>query len=761
MTGGGGAGAIGTAYLGSGADSGKVVAVTITGGTGYTSAPLVNFAGGGGTGAAATAVLDDTGDLPPNAPNSDSGRSQLDNTTNVSTPTIFIRLDDAILLNDLPGNGTPDNPPDHMIPISLSPTGATAGYRVAVFDGDNTSTPVGFAMPVPTFPGLYQFTFTTALADGVHHLVARVQMVDPATPQETGFGDQSVSLDITIDTVVPPVFFGTSQVAPAPGSIGSDGLSSGSDSGWNVDPPTLDDQVTNVTAPTFYGTAEANAIINVYAVATTGAFAGQDVFIGQTVAVPLDGTNADPSGSWSVTSAIDLNDPRFFTADGERVIHVTATDLAGNVSPEQQMKIFVDTEGPQISGIGITGDTTGYNIFAEKSANNTSSPTPLVFGLDIHLQDLPPRVADFLYNAIETQIVNGTPFINPQTGLPVAGEFANGGITLVGDANGNIAFYVTATNAPPTAGNPATATVTLHFVDSQGNPIPLPDDRYTLTIDDTVIVDPVGNTLDGESNASQPLDVPTFPTGNGVPGGSFTGRFTIDSRPELGAYAAARIYEDTNANLVNDPQNPDAANRDLTLTLQIAPSLVGVVSPMGVHDGVFTGGFANPTTAKPLVNNGFDELAAFGYDPVANGGAGGFRWLIDVNGDGVINPADGDIAYAMPTSFKTTGIPLAGNFQGDTAAMLKVDGDELALFNAGVYSFFKIDYTQINPQTGTPGIVVPIGTLFDESPRLPDRRRFQRRRPHRFGDLANRRVSIQSRHAAGRGRHADRLYGQR
>ena len=45
--------------------------------------------------ATATAAITDTGDLPANAPNDDSGRSQFDNVTNVNKPTIYIRLDDA------------------------------------------------------------------------------------------------------------------------------------------------------------------------------------------------------------------------------------------------------------------------------------------------------------------------------------------------------------------------------------------------------------------------------------------------------------------------------------------------------------------------------------------------------------------------------------------------------------------------------------------------------------------------------------------
>ena len=59
----------------------------------------------GGTTAMATVVYD-TGDEPPNAVNDDSGRSQFDNVTNVTMPTIYVRLDDGIFLNDVQGNGT-------------------------------------------------------------------------------------------------------------------------------------------------------------------------------------------------------------------------------------------------------------------------------------------------------------------------------------------------------------------------------------------------------------------------------------------------------------------------------------------------------------------------------------------------------------------------------------------------------------------------------------------------------------------------------
>ena len=80
---------------------------------------------------------------------------------------------------------------------------------------------------MPGEPGVYTFT-TPMLTDGSHFLTARVQMIDPATPQQTGFGERSLSLEIIVDIVPPNVSIGQ------PG-VGGDGLLPDSDSG--VSPP--------------------------------------------------------------------------------------------------------------------------------------------------------------------------------------------------------------------------------------------------------------------------------------------------------------------------------------------------------------------------------------------------------------------------------------------------------------------------------------------------------------------------------------------
>jgi hypothetical protein len=636
-----------------------------------------------------------TGDLPTNAPQDDTGRSQFDNVTKNNQPLIYIRLDDGIFTNDLPGNvvngaPTPGSPPIGKIPIPYS-NGTTAGYRVALFDTRTPGTPpnlIGFAVPSPdpanpgqVLPGLYQIDLSTlnpavTLADGLHGLTAEVQIVDPqvsapATPSETGFGANSATLNITVDTVAPPARFGI--VSPTGTSTG---LAPTSDSGalGTTDSFTTADRITNVTAPTFYGTAEANAIIKLFVLDSTGS----PVLIGQTTAVPIDGTNADPNGQWTITSTVNLNDPKFFSKyDGLRHLFITAEDLAGNInngnSPEAnnlQINIFLDTQGPQIAPppsapatppiqiITTGGVASSYNIFGLKPDNAPNGPTPLVDALTIHIVDNPNRdTTDFPIDpAILADIAS------------VAGQYQ-----LVGDANGVISIsQIIVTNDPLVNGQPATATVKLVFAQ------PLPDDRFTLTIKDSGLVDPAGNRLDGESNAIEPNGAPIFPTGDGQPGGSFVARFTVDSRPEIGTYAAGSVYVDANGNNTWDPTNTDATNRDLTFTLGVAPALQGKISPMGIHDAVFAGDFLpqkligdkGPITGQSKV--GFDELAAYGYDPIL----GSFRWLIDTNSDGVIDPSAGDFATTQPAGYQINGEPVAANFDGTSA-----DGDQIGLFN--------------------------------------------------------------------------------
>jgi Ca2+-binding RTX toxin-like protein len=589
------------------------------------------------------------GDPPP--ANSDTGRSQFDNVTRDNTPTLVFRLDDGILLNDVQGNSPAGNSPPNgvVIPIPFQAAAGTAGYRIAIFDEGSSPAPgtqVGTAPQVPlgfaTFvsPGVYQFT-TPVLADGTHFLTARVQMVDPSTAQQTGFGDRSVALEIVVDTVIPVGFFGQVSLADT-----TQGLGAASDSGVVGNSSTFVDRVTNDTTPSFYGRAEANAIVRVY-VETNGVAglqstgAGADLFLGLTVSDPLDGTNQFPGGQWSFTTPLDLNNPNLgFALDGARSIYMTAEDVAGNVTTDataDRLNIFLDTAGAQVTDVQITGSPL-FNLFGLKPDNSIEGPTPRVDSLTIRVQDFPNRSnldPNFLYAALQ-QAVATTP----------------GNFVLKGDHTGIIAIQsITFIGDPTGNGAIATGSILLNFF------APLPDDRYTLTIKENV-VDPVGNKLDGESNAAEPIGNPNFASGDGQPGGDFIARFTVDSRPEIGAISEGLIYVDINGNMVWDPegQDNDATNRDFTFQFG---QLV---------DAHFAGNFAATGAAAA---SGYDKLGAYGKF------AGKYSFILDTNDDGV-----GDFSSLMPASYQVNGMPVAGDFNAAHP------GDEIGLFDG---SFWYLD----------------------------------------------------------------------
>jgi hypothetical protein len=620
----------------------------------------------------------------------DTGRSQLDDITRDNTPTIFLRVGDNVLLNDIPENGTagqPGLPPDG-IPITIPFVPSTAvnanapGFRVAIIHVENnTHSIVGYAQPVVGQPGVYSYTFTTPLADGSHFIAARVEMIDPTSgvPADTGLnqglGAFSQSLEIVVDTTPPPVFFGLPNV---PG----DGLLPGSDSGVNPNQSTADDRFTNVVSPGFFGQAEADAVIRMFIDAPQAGFPtgngifepGIDFQVGFDVAEPFDGTNQYPQGYWQV-DAININlNSDLFPLDGLRRFFVTAEDVAGNINPSgaqvvQELEIVLDTQGPQITDVtinvpsGAPGDF--YNLFDPKPS--IDGPTPLVNSIWIEIRDLPNRVLpDFDQPAFKADIAS-----------------AVGHYLVRGDHNGIIPIQTVNVELDPAVdGQPATGRVQLVFR-LPGNPSipvgmpgndgvfntaddigkPLPDDRFTLTVSEDGIIDYAGNKLDGESNADEPhnspppagypdvLGVDGVPTGDTLPGGDFVARYTVDARPELGVWAVGSAWLDINGNGMFDPENPDFTNRDFT-------HILGYTS-----DDLFSGKFMsvnNPADRNVL----FDKLGAYGRV-----GTDRFRWLIDTDNDGVP-----DIEFAEPAGQGINGKPVAGNFAPGFA------GDEVGVF---------------------------------------------------------------------------------
>ena len=251
-----------------------------------------------------------------------------------------------------------------------------------------------------------------------------------------------------------------------------------------------------------------------------------------------------------------------------------------------------------------------------------------------------------------------------------------GHYVLVGDHSGTIPIssinFETVDEAgepiaTPNDGEPAFGRITLAFDEF------LPDDRYTLTIADA-LVDPAGNPLDGDSNASAPHEEPVFPSGDGQAGGGFTARFTIDSRPEIGVVGQDSIAVDINGNDQFDPNalsGSDSVNRDLVFDFGIQT------------DAVFAGQF---TTATAEENDGFDRLGAYG---LLNGQ---YRWLLDFNNNGVADNGPAANASAGVTSLlQLNAVPFAGDFDPDHP------GDEIGFFTGTTWYFDTDGDNNIGP----------------------------------------------------------------
>jgi len=277
------------------------------------------------------------------------------------------------------------------------------GSTVTIKDGDDV---LGSTVVDPD--GNWTFTPDQDLAEGDHSLT--VVSKDPAGNDVT-----SPAFDITVDTVAPEkpvVGLATDDVGSSRGD-----LSSGS---------TTDD-----ANPTFKGSAEPGSRVDIY---------DNGELIGSTV--------VDENGGWQFTPTTAL-------PEGEHHITTTATDEAGNTSPESDDFVLItDYTAPDASKVVITevyDDVKASGVVA--SGGETDDNRPLIKGTGAE-----PGNTITVYNGdkvIGTAKVqaDGTWSLEPTTPLP------DGKYTLtaketdgVGNVSGPSAEYViNVATVPPQA----------------------------------------------------------------------------------------------------------------------------------------------------------------------------------------------------------------------------------------------------------------------------------------------------------------------
>ena len=522
----------------------------------------------------------------------DSGRHDDDNVTSADSLVFSATTSDP-------------NSADHLV---LFPDGQNFKYRV-------------YARPESGNEILvYNSPDDASIGDLLDGLTANTQVL--TTPIDLPEGLHNLKLEVEDRAGNISHDFLMELLVDRTGYVGDASLHPDSDSGVDGVAATFGDGITNDRTPSFTGRAEANSLVTVTI---------DGVPAGTAVAVPTDGDDAvqppnEPfnlDGNWIMSSVLSLT-------DGQHTAEISYEDPAGN-RESSSFEFVVDTEGPRI--VNVTKDVEGFpSVFDPKPA---SGPDPLIDHLVIHFSDGPER-SGINFEAVVAELVS-----------------EEGNYRLVGDANGHIPVVRVEVDVVTTGPGLARTRATLVF------PEPLPDDRYTLTVSDS-ITDPAGNQLDGESGAASPFEgspglspvSPIFPTGDGVPGGEFVARFTVDSRPEIGVWGAGSIWVDTNGNFVFDPENPDFANRDI------------VYRGGFTSDDVFAGNFS---LMPDDVTDGYDKLAVYGKFEDT------FRWLVDTDNDGVPN-----ISRRDPND--ANGLPVAGRFDGDAE-----NGDEVGVFDGDAW----------------------------------------------------------------------------
>ncbi|WP_194409760.1 Ig-like domain-containing protein [Microbacterium cremeum] len=526
------------------------------------------------------------------------------------------------------------SPPSAPVPFTVDATAPPAPVITIPADGDvlNDNTPdiTGTAEADSTVTvyiddvlagtttadgsGNWTFTAPAPLADGAHTVVAT------ATDAAGNVSPDSNLVNFTIDTV-----------APEPPVITSpeDGASVGT------------------ATPTFVGTAEAGSTVDVI---VDGASIGT--------------TTADGSGDWELTAPAPL-------ADGPHTVVATATDAAGNVSPDSNLVNFtIDTVAP--AAPVITSPTEG-EVLSDSTPDITGTAEPdSTVTVIIDGVDAGTTTADGSGNWIFTPaapLADG-PHVVTATATDEAGN--------TGPEATPVNFVIdTVAPAAPVITSPTEGEVLSDSTpDITGTAEP--DSTVTVIIDG---VDAGTTTADGSGNwiftpAAPLADGPhtvvataTDAAGNVSPDSNLV-NFTIDTV----APAAPVITSPTEGEVLSDstPDITGTAEPDSTVTVIIDGVDAGTTTADGSGNWIFT-------PAAPLAD-GPHVVTATATDEAGNTGpeATPVNFVIDATAPAppvIVSPADG-------SSVNTTTPTISGTAEADASVEVFVDGASIGTTTA-------------------------------------------------------------------------------
>jgi hypothetical protein len=203
----------------------------------------------------------------------------------------------------------------------------------------------------------------------------------------------------------------------APAAPSTPDLGEGSDSGFD------EDDYTNVTTPTFFGTAEAGSTVKIYS---------DSILVGSGVAT---------GGTYSITTSA--------LADGAHAITATATDRAGNTSSvSNALTVTIDTVKPAIV------DAPNFIVDAPRMA--VLVPFTEDVSTSVGSDDL--LLTNLTTGAVVPVSSISVVYQSPHTATFTFAGFANGVLP-----DGNYSASIPAANITDLAANPLSSTVSFNF----------------------------------------------------------------------------------------------------------------------------------------------------------------------------------------------------------------------------------------------------------------------------------------------------------
>ncbi|MDZ7277432.1 Ig-like domain-containing protein [Pantoea eucrina] len=380
--------------------------------------------------------------------------------------------------------------------------------------------------------GAWSFTPTQALSEGPHALTLRV------TDVAGNISAPSAAINVVVDTVAPAAV--TLTLSNNQGSTPLPIEASG---------------ITNDSTPQLSGTAEAGSVVSIYD------------------GTALLGTvTAGSNGAWSFTTGT--------LVDGPHTLNVTATDAAGNVSPNAAIAFTVDTTAPAaVLDLRVT-DNVGSIVGDLVSGAVTDDATPTLSG-----------TAEA--NAV-VSIFDGSTLLGSIT----AGGDGAWSFTPVALSNGPHALSVTVRDA---AGNvsaaSATVTITVDTVAPNATTLAIANDLTGVSIPDGGITNDATPVLSGSAEAGSVVTI--------FDGTTLLGTVTVD---ELGAWSFTTGTLSQGAHVLSATVTDAAGNVSGTTSATIA---VDTVAPAAVADLVLlNNNGSSPVTiaANGLTNDSTPRL---------------------------------------------------------------------------------------------------------------------------------------------------------